>query len=69
MQILKSMVVQISANVSGISADTVEGNVKHRERRLSITYRKVILKKVKNINPDGKVAKMLQEHFNINSGI
>jgi alkylated DNA repair protein alkB family protein 8 len=49
--------------------DTVEGNVKHRERRLSITYRKVIMNKVKPINPDGKVAKMLQEHFNINSDI
>jgi alkylated DNA repair protein alkB family protein 8 len=48
--------------------DTVDGAVKHRERRLSITYRKVIMKKVKPINPDGKVAKMLQEHFNINSG-
>jgi alkylated DNA repair protein alkB family protein 8 len=49
--------------------DTVDGSVKHRERRLSITYRKVIMKKVQPINPDGKVAKMLQEHFNINSGI
>jgi len=25
------------------------------------------MKKVKPINPDGKVAKMLQAHFNINS--
>ncbi|HZF65302.1 MAG TPA: alpha-ketoglutarate-dependent dioxygenase AlkB [Chitinophagaceae bacterium] len=49
--------------------DTVDGNVKHRNRRLSITYRKVIMKKVKPINPDGKVAKMLQEHFNIGSGV
>jgi alkylated DNA repair dioxygenase AlkB len=48
--------------------DVVAGDVKHRERRLSITYRKVITKKVKPINPDGKVAKMLQAHFNINSG-
>ena len=47
--------------------DTVDGNVKHRGRRLSITYRKVIGKKVKPINPGGKVAKMLQDHFNINS--
>lgn len=47
--------------------DIVDGNVKHRERRLSITYRKVIMKKVKPINPDGKVAKMLREQFNINS--
>jgi alkylated DNA repair dioxygenase AlkB len=49
--------------------DVVDGNVKHRERRLSITYRKVIMKKVKPINPDGKVARMLQEHFNINFDI
>jgi alkylated DNA repair protein alkB family protein 8 len=47
--------------------DTVDGNVKHRERRLSITYRKVILKKVKPINPDGKVAKMLRDQFQIDS--
>jgi alkylated DNA repair protein alkB family protein 8 len=49
--------------------DVVDGSVKHRGRRLSITYRKVILKKVKHINPDCRVAKMLQEHFNISSGI
>ena len=46
--------------------DVVEGVVKHRERRLSITYRKVIMKQVKHINPNGKVAQMLQEQFNIN---
>jgi alkylated DNA repair protein alkB family protein 8 len=46
--------------------DTVEGMVRHRERRLSITYRKVIPKKVNPINPEGKVAKMLGEQFNIN---
>jgi alkylated DNA repair dioxygenase AlkB len=49
--------------------DIVDGAVKHRERRLSITYRKVIMKKVKPINPDGKVASMLQAHFNIHSDI
>jgi alkylated DNA repair protein alkB family protein 8 len=49
--------------------DVVDGAVKHRERRLSITYRKVIMKKVVPINPEGKVAKMLQEHFNSNSEI
>ncbi len=43
--------------------DVVDGQVKHRERRLSITYRKVIMKKVKPLSPEGKVAKMLQEHF------
>jgi alkylated DNA repair protein alkB family protein 8 len=47
--------------------DIVDGTVKHRERRLSITYRKVIMKKVKAINPDGKVAKMLQEQFGLRS--
>lgn len=47
--------------------DVVDGNVKHRERRLSITYRTVIPKKVKPINPDGRVAKMLQEHFHISA--
>ena len=46
--------------------DLVDGNIQHRERRISITYRKVIPKKVKPINPDGKVAKMLQDQFNIN---
>jgi alkylated DNA repair protein alkB family protein 8 len=49
--------------------DVVDGNVKPRERRISITYRKVIMKKVRAINPDGKVAKMLQEHFNISPPI
>ena len=49
--------------------DVIDGNVKHCERRLSITYRKVIMKKVKPINPEGKVAKMLQEHFHINYGM
>ncbi len=46
--------------------DIIDGNVKHRERRLSITYRKVIMKKVKPINPDGKVAHMLREQFSMN---
>ncbi len=46
--------------------DVVEGQVKHRERRLTITYRKVMPKKVKPINPEGKVAKMLQEQFHVN---
>ena len=45
--------------------DVVEGNIQHRERRVSITYRKVIAKKVKPINPIGKVARMLHEQFNI----
>jgi alkylated DNA repair dioxygenase AlkB len=45
--------------------DVVAGNVQHRERRVSITYRKVKPKMVKPINPEGKVAKLLQETFNI----
>lgn len=45
--------------------DTIEGSVQKRERRVSITYRKVKPTQVKPINPEGKVARMLQEHFNI----
>jgi alkylated DNA repair dioxygenase AlkB len=45
--------------------DTINGNVQHRERRLSITYRKVRMEKVKPINPGGKAAGMLRELFNI----
>ena len=48
--------------------DKVDGDIKHRERRVSITYRKVKTAKVKPINPDGKVAKLLQEQFGIGSG-
>ncbi len=46
--------------------DIVDGNIQHRDRRVSITYRKVNAKKVKPINPDGKVARMLRELFHIN---
>jgi len=45
--------------------DVVAGHVQLRERRVSITYRKVKPKLVKPINPEGKVAKLLQERFNI----
>jgi len=45
--------------------DKINGDFQHRERRVSITYRKVKPKRVKEINPEGKVAKMLQEVFNI----
>lgn len=45
--------------------DNINGNFKHRERRVSITYRKVMPKKVKSINPEGKVAEMLRVHFGI----
>ncbi|MET3982040.1 alkylated DNA repair dioxygenase AlkB [Mucilaginibacter sp. UYP25] len=43
--------------------DKVEGNVQHRERRVSITYRKVNQGRVKPISPEGKVAKLLREQF------
>jgi alkylated DNA repair dioxygenase AlkB len=45
--------------------DKIDGLVHHRERRVSITYRKVKPKRVHPINPEGKVAKLLQETFNI----
>ncbi|WP_345955473.1 alpha-ketoglutarate-dependent dioxygenase AlkB [Mucilaginibacter sp. PAMB04168] len=45
--------------------DNIDGNMKHRERRVSITYRKVKPKKVRPINPEGKVAKLLDETFGI----
>lgn len=46
--------------------DKLDGNVKHRERRVSITYRKVKMKRVKPINPEGKAAEMLRKYYNIN---
>lgn len=45
--------------------DNIMGTVRHRERRVSITYRKVKPGKVHPINPEGKVAKLLHENFNI----
>jgi len=45
--------------------DNISGTLKHRDRRVSITYRKVKPEKVHPINPEGKVAKQLREHFNI----
>ena len=47
--------------------DNVDGNIQHRERRVSITYRKVKTGKVRPLNPEGKVAKLLQEQFSIGS--
>jgi alkylated DNA repair dioxygenase AlkB len=47
--------------------DNIDGNIKHRERRVSITYRKVKPKKVHLINPEGKVAKLLQEQFKVSA--
>ncbi|WP_165795982.1 alpha-ketoglutarate-dependent dioxygenase AlkB [Siphonobacter curvatus] len=45
--------------------DVVDGQIKHRERRVSITYRKVKPAKVKPMNPDGKVAQLLKEQFHL----
>lgn len=45
--------------------DKLDGDVKHRERRVSITYRKVKLQRVKPINPEGKAAEMLRRYYNI----
>lgn len=45
--------------------DKVDGDVKHRERRVSITYRRVKPGRVKPINPEGKAAEMLRKHYHI----
>ena len=47
--------------------DIIDGNIQHRERRWSITYRKVKINKVKPINPIGRVAEMLKVFFDVNS--
>lgn len=47
--------------------DKIDGNLQHRERRVSITYRKVMPKKVKPINPEGKAAEMLRKYYGIES--
>ncbi|OZI05851.1 alpha-ketoglutarate-dependent dioxygenase AlkB [Siphonobacter sp. BAB-5385] len=44
--------------------DVVDGQIQHRERRVSITYRKVKPQKVKPMDPEGKVARLLKEQFN-----
>jgi alkylated DNA repair protein alkB family protein 8 len=46
--------------------DNVDGILQHRDRRLSITYRKVKPEKVKPIIQNGKVANMLRELFDTN---
>jgi alkylated DNA repair dioxygenase AlkB len=43
--------------------DKLDGDVKHRERRISITYRKVKPHRVKPINPEGKAAEMLRKYY------
>lgn len=45
--------------------DVVDGQIKHRERRVSITYRKVKPAQVKPMNPEGKVAHLLKEQFHL----
>ena len=45
--------------------DKINGNVQQRDRRVSITYRKVKPSRVHPINPEGKVAALLRETFNI----
>lgn len=45
--------------------DKVDGTIKIRDRRISITYRKVKIDKVKPINPFGKVASMLKNYGNL----
>ncbi len=45
--------------------DVIDGEIKHRERRVSITYRKVKPAKVKPMNPEGKVAQLLKDSFHL----
>ncbi|MBL4675368.1 MAG: alpha-ketoglutarate-dependent dioxygenase AlkB [Mucilaginibacter sp.] len=47
--------------------DKLDGEVHQRERRVSITYRKVKPKQIHPIDPNGKVAHLLQERFNISA--
>lgn len=45
--------------------DLINGVIRHRGRRLSITYRKVKPSKVQKINPEGRVAAILREKFKL----
>jgi len=45
--------------------DTINGQVHHRGRRVSITYRKVKPEKVHRINPAGRVAAILKDKFQL----
>ena len=47
--------------------DKINGTISIRDRRVSITYRKVKPLKVHMINPDGKVARILLDKFNLMS--
>ncbi|MCX2575084.1 alpha-ketoglutarate-dependent dioxygenase AlkB [Pedobacter sandarakinus] len=46
--------------------DVISGEIHHRDRRVSITYRKVKPDKVHQMNPDGRVASILREKFQLN---
>ncbi|WP_412468569.1 alpha-ketoglutarate-dependent dioxygenase AlkB [Pedobacter sp. KLB.chiD] len=45
--------------------DLINGTVRHRGRRVSITYRKVKPSKVQQLNPQGRVADILREQFQV----
>ena len=45
--------------------DMIDGNIVHRDRRVSITYRKVKPSKVQPLDPNGKVAQMLAENLGV----
>lgn len=45
--------------------DTINGQVHRRERRVSITYRKVKPEKVHQVNPGGRVAAILKDKFQL----
>ena len=47
--------------------DNINGTISIRDRRVAITYRKVKPLKVHMINPDGKVARILLDKFNLMS--
>lgn len=45
--------------------DLVNGAIRHRGRRISVTYRKVKPSKVQQMNPQGRVAGILREKFKL----
>ncbi len=49
--------------------DVIDGIIQHRDRRWSITYRKVKMNKVKPLNPDGKVAGMMRDIYKVDTNI
>ncbi|QXV63701.1 alpha-ketoglutarate-dependent dioxygenase AlkB [Mucilaginibacter sp. 21P] len=58
---------KFSHGIAPRKKDVVDGVATLRERRVSITYRKVIAKKVKPIDPNGRVAGILAEQFGVTS--